>query len=64
MIKEKEFEYELEPCPFCGSPHIYAEELPCFECATCGIRQRLYNTLEEAVEAWNKRAKVKQESPQ
>ena len=50
---------ELKPCPFCGSSNFYSEKIE-FDarvgCGNCGAKTRLYNTDEEAIEAWNKRA--------
>ena len=47
---------ELKPCPFCGG---VAEELgSCvhwISCADCRAESYTYDTLEEAIEAWNRR---------
>lgn len=59
-------EYKLKPCPFCGSKldemdimqHSFFNAPPCFGvvCYECQSRSsQLFDTKEEAVEAWNKR---------
>ena len=60
------FNEELKPCPFCGSKldemdimqHSFFNAPPCFGvvCYECQSRSsQLFDTKEEAVEAWNKR---------
>lgn len=51
---------ELKPCPFCGSEEIHIETLKKFGtsylwCKQCGAEISLYNSLDEAVSAWNGR---------
>lgn len=51
---------ELKPCPFCGSNDIDIEKLEKYgtyylSCKQCSIEQPLYNTLEQAINAWNRR---------
>ena len=49
---------KLKPCPFCGSELILIERTyggtwVC--CEGCYTETKLYNTEEEAIEAWNRR---------
>lgn len=55
---------ELKPCPFCGGKRAVtvvddeAEErfgVKCFDCG--GMIDAEKDTLQEAIEAWNRRAK-------
>lgn len=51
---------ELKPCPFCGCKDIGIETIEKYEnhylyCKHCNIEQPLYNSLEEAIDAWNRR---------
>ena len=55
--------YSLIPCPFCGgdnanvhSPYFVSDFFG-VECADCHCTTALFLTVEEAVEAWNQRAK-------
>lgn len=55
---------DLKPCPFCNSKRISGvtvadpdrlfREFVC--CGVCGASTTTYETKEEAVSAWNKRA--------
>lgn len=49
--------YELKPCPFCGSNDIAVNGSTTFwcECLNCRVETFGYYTEEEAVEAWNRR---------
>jgi Lar family restriction alleviation protein len=62
-------EFELKPCPFCGSkkypPRINYDthwNYYSIVCGYCGVEgENIYlreskNALEEAIEAWNRRA--------
>ena len=54
---------KLKPCPFCGGMNLYYAEgrFYAVECADCGGKVvGAYRTKEEAAEAWNTRAKVKE----
>ena len=52
---------ELKPCPFCGgSAFIPKSEdggdlLPWVACIECGVETDCYETVEKAIEAWNRR---------
>lgn len=51
---------KLRPCPFCGSHRIqinriYYTNEAYLRCKDCGIEQSLYDSLDEAIEAWNRR---------
>ena len=52
---------KLKPCPFCGCKNINVEKIGNTEgfyltCPECEIEQPIYSTLNEAIEAWNRRA--------
>ena len=57
---------ELKPCPFCGGKAFLSEVLyycepgrcttQFIECNECHATTYEYNTEEEAIEAWNRRA--------
>lgn len=54
---------ELKACPFCGGTNLYyaAGRFYAVECADCGGKVvGTFKTTEEAAEAWNTRAKVKE----
>ena len=48
----------LKPCPFCGSKAILAKPYTrtWIVCADCLAETSTYTTIEEAIEAWNRRA--------
>lgn len=61
---------ELKPCPFCGDTErdgavheqdIYYSELDLLKygimCESCGAEISEFNTVGQAIEAWNKRVK-------
>lgn len=56
---------KLKPCPFCGCEFINVMKIKgdgfraCgyfLECPECEIETPIYDTLEEAIEKWNRRA--------
>ena len=52
---------KMEACPFCGCEYINLNFIRdtgkvYLECPKCRIETRLFETLEDAVEAWNQRA--------
>lgn len=57
-------EFELKPCPFCGydafinrfSGEIDGYSISCSAIEYCGATQEKFDTEEEAIEAWNRRA--------
>lgn len=52
---------KLKSCPFCGSKDISIEiidENYSLYCEQCEIEQGLYNSLDEAINAWNRRANI------
>ena len=53
-------EFELKPCPFCGSEHIalnsnHAKPLYSIDCEDCGCGTRGQLTPKIAADVWNKR---------
>lgn len=48
---------EVKPCPFCGGEDIRYEEddLIVIYCYECDCQSRRCETIEEAIEAWNRR---------
>jgi Lar family restriction alleviation protein len=50
---------ELKTCPFCGGEAHFAkhegELLPWIICGWCGVETKPCDTIEEAIEAWNRR---------
>ena len=51
---------ELKPCPFCGGRALFASDLlgeHYIVCSTCTCAGPGRESLEEATEAWNRRAK-------
>lgn len=49
--------YELKPCPFCGSSDVHIVGYGGYwcVCSNCEAESALKNTQEEAIEVWNKR---------
>lgn len=52
---------ELKPCPFCGGSAFIPKSdsgdlLPWVACIECGVETDCYETVEKAIEAWNRRA--------
>lgn len=52
---------ELKPCPFCGGSAFIPKSdsgdlLPWVACIKCGVETDYYETVEKAIEAWNRRA--------
>ena len=52
---------ELKPCPFCGGEANLVQGssgklLPWVRCRDCGAETSDYDSVEEAAEAWNRRA--------
>ncbi len=55
-------EVKWKSCPFCGDEYIYAlslrKKIPWrIECSGCKARTGFYETINDAVNAWNKRTK-------
>jgi len=52
---------KLKPCPFCGSASIYISEklhpLYIISCNGCEVQTDIHNPKEDAIKAWNTRAK-------
>lgn len=56
---------KLKPCPFCGCEFINVMKIKedgfrdtsgyFLECPECEIETPIYDTLEEAIEKWNRR---------
>ena len=51
---------ELKPCPFCGGSAFIPKSdsgdlLPWVACIECGVETDCYETVEKAIEAWNRR---------
>ena len=48
---------KLKPCPSCGGDDIRCEDedTKSFYCYTCDLQSRKCITIEEAIEAWNRR---------
>lgn len=58
-MQEKEEEQKLKPCPFCGSTDIFVYHSYVdysVRCRNCLVRRGEFETEEEAIAAWNKRA--------
>lgn len=58
---EKGKTMELKPCPFCGGSAFIPKSdsgdlLPWVACIECGVETDCYETVEKAIEAWNRRA--------
>ena len=51
-----ENEVKLLPCPFCGGEaFIVHRSGGWIYCVECGAESGYFNTLEKAIEAWNRR---------
>lgn len=50
---------KLKPCPFCGGNNLSVEGITFYwvECIDCNATIAGHETKEEAIEAWNRRAK-------
>lgn len=48
---------ELKPCPFCGGEAEFISGVGffCVSCSFCCGETNLYNTGQEAIDAWNRR---------
>ena len=48
---------KLKPCPSCGGDDIRCEDkdTKSFYCYECDLQSRKCETIEEAIEAWNRR---------
>ena len=57
---------ELKPCPFCGSNNVkihipyFAADCYMVQCYDCNCNTAVYESAENAAEAWNRRAKNEQ----
>lgn len=52
----------LLPCPFCGGEAATEEEFTSFNvvrCLACGVVTDTYDTIAEAIAAWNRRVEPK-----
>ena len=53
---------KLKPCPFCGSVDVkvhnpyFTDNYYMVQCYGCNCNTALYKTVNQAVEAWNRRA--------
>lgn len=50
---------ELKPCPFCGGEAHYvkcSDGEAWVRCKDCGTETAIFDSVEEAAEAWNRRA--------
>lgn len=47
---------ELKPCPFCGGQAHIMHEGHWIMCEDCQSESGYYETKEETIEAWNRRA--------
>ena len=50
---------QLKPCPFCGSEKTYFIAIDGdyqIECACCYAKSHFYDTKDDVIEAWNRRA--------
>lgn len=50
---------ELKPCPFCGGEEVSIDgyrDVFFVQCDDCGATFPMFDTLEEAASAWNRRA--------
>lgn len=48
---------KLKPCPFCGGEARFANtDENWIACVDCGAETTFFDTKEEAIEAWNRRA--------
>ena len=46
---------ELKPCPFCGGKAVIFKYFWSVRCEDCLVETSIFETKEEATEAWNRR---------
>lgn len=56
---------KIKTCPFCGGQSRHrqaANALHWIQCAACGVATKLYDTIEAAYAAWNRRQDSREEA--